>query len=226
MRLSVCQVCPLCPVPWSDLYPCASPCGCQRVVWIPVHQAARNDKFKIKREGKSGLTNTVCVSCCFRCCCRAEIAFPYLCSRSSPLLLLLPSVLLSSVAVLSLFPSVSFPFPGRSSCSMTHQSFQEKVRTKNFLMLKKSTLVQAKVKRHLQQQQGIIRRHIAGKRTTDKRDLRKVRCPCVPVHALLLCCCCAACPGRAGAFDRPLSHVMTGFCFALCTLLFPQRRRV
>lgn len=76
---------------------------------MQIAQAARNDKFKIKREGKSGLTNT------------------------------------------------------------------EKVRTKNFLMLKKSTLVQAKVKRHLQQQQGIIRRHIAGKRTTDKRDLRKRR---------------------------------------------------
>ena len=76
--------------------------------WFLV-QAARDDKFKIKREGKAGLTNT------------------------------------------------------------------EKVRTKNFLMLKKSTLVQGKVKRALQHQQSIIRKHMSRKRTTDHREKRKRR---------------------------------------------------
>ncbi len=42
-------------------------------------------------------------------------------------------------------------------------------------MLKKSELVQSKVKRALKHQQSIIRKHISSKRTTDKRDKRKRR---------------------------------------------------
>jgi hypothetical protein len=63
---------------------------------------------------------------------------------------------------------------GHRSCAGSH-ALQEKTRTKNFLMVRKSAAVQEKLRRGLRHQQSALRKHMQSKKTTDHRDKRKRR---------------------------------------------------
>ena len=65
------------------------------------------------------------------------------------------------------------PFPSSLVC--VRLCVQEKLRTKNFMMLRKSADVQDKMKRHLQAQLRTIRKHVGGAKRLDKRERRKRR---------------------------------------------------